>query len=134
MYEDECETRNLNYNRNSDEDFKTNYEALWKELEFIYMNAPSDSMLLNPIRRIIETYTKFNCMKKSDMLSHVSGAEKLFNVNSHSIDDLEAELNGKNRKDILNMMKKCFEEEGALNHFKQYWKTDLDSISANLRL
>lgn len=116
---------------NSNEDFKTNYEALWKELEFIYINAPSDSMLLNPIRRIIETYTKFNCIKKSDMLSHVSGAEKLFNVNSHSIDDFEAELNGKNRKDILNMMKKCFEEEGALNHFKQYWKTDLDSINAN---
>lgn len=115
---------------NSNEDFKTNYEALWKELEFIYMNAPSDSMLLNPIRRIIETYTKFNCIKKSDMLSHVSGAEKLFNVNSHSIDDFEAELNGKNRKDILNMMRKCFEEEGALNHFKQYWKTDLDSINA----
>lgn len=116
---------------NSDEDFKTNYEALWKELEFIYLNAPYDSMLLNPIRRIIETYTKFNSIKKSDMLSHVSGAEKLFNVNSHSIDDLEAELNGKNRKEILNMMKKCFEEEGALNHFKQYWKTDLDSISTN---
>lgn len=116
---------------NSDEDFKTNYEALWKELEFIYRNAPSDSMLLNPIRRIIETYTKFNCIKKSDMLSHVSGAEKLFNVNSHSIDDFEAELNGKNRKDILNIMKKCFEEEGALNHFKQYWKIDLDSINDN---
>lgn len=115
----------------SDEDFKTNYESLWQELKFIYMNAPSDSMLLNPIRRIIETYTKFNCIKKSDILSNVSGAEKLFNVNSHSIDDLEAELNGKNRKDILNMMKKCFEENGALNHFKQYWKTDLDSISAN---
>lgn len=109
---------------NPDEDFKTNYESLWQELKFIYMNAPSDSMLLNPIRRIIETYTKFNCIKKSDILSNVSGAEKLFNVNSHSIDDLEAELNGKNRKDILNMMKKCFEEKGASNHFKQYWKTD----------
>lgn len=83
-------------------------------------------MLLNPIRRIIETFAKFNCINKSNMLSHVVGAEKLFNVNSHSIDDLEAELNGKDKQDILKMMKKCFEEEGAKDHFNMYFKIKLN--------
>lgn len=108
------------------DDFKTNYEALWLELIFIYNNSPSASMLLNLIRRIIETFAKFNCINKSNMLSHVVGAEKLFNVNSHSIDDLEAELNGKDKQDILKMMKKCFEEEGAKDHFNMYFKIKLN--------
>jgi len=110
---------------NLEDDFRTNYEALWQELIFIYNNAPSDSMLLNPIRRIIETFTKFNCIKKSKMLGHVAGAEKLFNVNSHAIDDLEAELNGRNKKDIIRMMKKCFEKEHHLEHFDKYWNINL---------
>lgn len=83
-------------------------------------------MLLNPIRRIIETFTKFNCINKSNMLSHVTGAKKLFNVNSHSIDDLEAELNGKNKQEILKIMRKCFEEEGAKDHFDKYCKIKLN--------
>lgn len=111
----------------SEDDFKTNYEALWKELEFLYKEAPSEAMLLNPIRRIIETYTKFNSINKNHMLSHVSGAAKLFNVNSHSIDDLEADLNGRSKKDIIKMMRECFEGENAINHFKQYWTEDLYS-------
>ena len=110
-----------------EEDFKTNYEALWKELEFLYKEAPSGAMLLNPIRRIIETYTKFNSINKNHMLSHVSGAAKLFNVNSHSIDDLEADLNGRSKKDIIKMMRECFKAENAINHFKQYWTEDLYS-------
>lgn len=112
---------------NPNEDFKTNYEALWKELEFIYEEAPSDSMLLNPIRRIIETFTNFNLIDKSAMLNHVSGAEKLFNVNSHSIDDFEAELNAKSKQDIMKMMRECFNKENSLSHFNQYWNIDLDS-------
>lgn len=111
---------------NENDDFKTNYEALWLELIFIYNDSPSTSMLLNPIRRIIETFTKFNCINKSNMLSHVTGAKKLFNVNSHSIDDLEAELNGKNKQEILKIMRKCFEEEGAKDHFDKYCKIKLN--------
>ena len=61
------------------------------------------------------------------MLGHVSGAAKLFNVNSHSIDDLEADLNGRSKKDIIKMMRECFKAENAINHFKQYLTEDLDS-------
>lgn len=111
---------------NREEDFKTNYEALWQELIFIYENAPSESMLLNPIRRIIETFTKFNGIVKSEMLSKVPGSEKLFNVNSHSIDDLEAELNGKSKDEIMRMMRVCFEKEQSISHFNKYWNIEID--------
>lgn len=103
------------------EDFQTSYGALWKELEFLYLNnGASEGMLLNPIRRIIETYTKFNAIDHKEFVSHVEGALKLFNVNSHSIDDLEADLSGKTKKDIILLLKRCFEENKAINHFKKY--------------
>lgn len=117
------------YLSGSEEDFKTNYEALWNELGFLYVNGPSETMLLNPIRRIVETYTKFNSINKQCMLGHVSGAAKLFNVNSHSLDDLEADLNGRSKKDIMKMLRECFLKENAINHFNQYWTIDLDSTN-----
>ena len=108
------------------DDFKTSYEALWKELEFLYLEAPNSSMLLNPIRRIIETFTKFNCMNKSKMLQEVVGAKKMFDVNSHSIDDLEADLNGKEKKEIMKIVEECFLKVGAKEHFDNYWSIDLN--------
>ncbi|WP_416334807.1 AAA family ATPase [Anaerococcus sp. DFU013_CI05] len=116
---------NIRILNNKEEDFKTNYEALWQELIFIYECAPSESMLLNPIRRIIETFTKFNGINKTKMLGNVLGAEKLFNVNSHSIDDLEAELNGRTKNDIMKMMKECFEKEESTSHFHKYWDIEI---------
>src|SRR5262249_33507477 len=43
------------------QDFKTNYELLWKEIQFLYeeKNATADIML-NPFRKICETYMNFN--------------------------------------------------------------------------
>ena len=75
---------------------------------------------MNPARRIIETFTKFNALNKEDFLSVYDGAYKLLNVNSHSIDDLEAELNGKSKQDIFTILKTCFYENGAKNHFDEY--------------
>ncbi|WP_245872588.1 AAA family ATPase [Avibacterium endocarditidis] len=81
------------------DDFKTNYESLWLELEVLFLNDDiKETMILNPIRRIIETYTKFNGFSLTEFYSDISGAKKLFDVNSHAIDDLEAELNGKTKK------------------------------------
>lgn len=105
-----------------EEDFCTSYQALWKELIFLYENtSASPGMLLNPMRRIIETYTKFNAIGHNAFCSKKSGAMKLFNVNSHSIDDLEADLCGKNRKDIVYIFCDCFRLNGALEHFKCHW-------------
>lgn len=107
---------------NEEDDFKTNYAALWQELRFLLsQDNASPSMLLNPIRRIIETYTKFNGLNQSDFFVNTPGARKLFNVNSHSIDDLEAELNGKSKQEIIALFKSCFEENNAIAHYEKFF-------------
>ena len=100
------------------QDFSTNYELLWKELRFLFDND-KPNLMLNSIRRIIETYTKFN--KSDNFYGENKEAQKLFNVNSHSIDDLEAELNGKTRDQIIDLMRACFNSNNAKNHFKTHW-------------
>lgn len=45
----------------------------------------------------------------------------MFNVNSHSIDDFDAELNGKTKKDIINILKECFEKNNAIKHFEKFY-------------
>lgn len=100
------------------QDFSTNYELLWKELRFLYDND-KPNLMLNSIRRIIETYTKFN--KSDNFYGENKEAQKLFNVNSHSIDDLEAELNGKTKDQIIELMRACFNSNNAKNHFKTHW-------------
>jgi wobble nucleotide-excising tRNase len=104
---------------NKNQDFKTNYEALWHELVFLYTEDKPE-MMLNPIRRIIETYVVFN--GKEDFYKSNKDAKNLFNTNSHYFPDLEADLNGKGREDIKNMMKKCFDDNGAVVHFNKHWK------------
>ena len=101
------------------EDFSTNYELLWKELRFLFDNN-KPNLMLNSIRRIIETFTKFN--RTNNFFGNNREAQKLFNVNSHSIDDLEAELNGKTKEAIIELMKDCFINNNAETHFKTCWK------------
>jgi len=104
---------------NKNQDFKTNYEALWHELAFLY-DKDKTEMMLNPIRRIIETYITFN--GKADFYKDNKDAKNLFNTNSHYFPDLEADLNGKTREEIKGMMKQCFRSNGAENHFNKHWK------------
>lgn len=106
---------------NETKDIKTSYEALWFELKFIYDSDASADMMLNPIRRIIETFTKFNGLKQAEFCSSVAGAKKLFDVNSHSIDDLEADLNGKTKDDIKQLFYDCFKNNEFEEHFMKYW-------------
>lgn len=101
------------------EDFTTNYELLWKELRFLYDND-KPNLMLNSIRRIIETFTKFN--RSDNFYGKNREAQKLFNVNSHSIDDLQAELNGKTKDQIIELMRNCFISNNAANHFKTHWR------------
>ena len=117
----------INYIKNKDEDFKTNYESLWHETKILFSLSTCDSaILLNPIRRIVETYTKFNGFKQRNFLSKVEGANKFFNVNSHGIDDLEADLNGKSKENIIEIFKECFEKNNSIEHFKIFWKEKIN--------
>ncbi|MDU8923356.1 AAA family ATPase [Pasteurellaceae bacterium LIM206] len=112
---------NIKHVENEKDDFNTSYGSLWKELKELSENNSIDAcFLLNPIRRIIETYTKFNNIQQTDFFKDTPGAMKLFNVNSHSIDDLEADLNGKTKQNIINIMKECFEKNNALEHYNKY--------------
>lgn len=111
---------------NPKQDFKTSYEQLWNEFAFLVKQTSDDScaFLLNPIRRIIETFTSFNCLNTRDFYHNAEADEfyKLNNVNSHSIDDLEAEIVGKNKNEILNMFKNCFEANNSIEHFNKFAK------------
>lgn len=117
----------INYIKNKDEDFKTSYKSLWNEISILFALPYCDinpAILLNPIRRIIETYVNFNGLEQSDFLSKVEGAKKFFDVNSHSIDDLEADLNGKSKENIIEIFKECFEKNNSIEHFKIFWKEE----------
>lgn len=108
-----------------EKDFKTSYDALWDELKVLYnYDQAKAELLLNPIRRIIETYTNFNAVSLTKFYNKVSGAKKLFDVNSHSIDDLQAELNGKTKQEILDLFKQCFYLNNAKDHFDTHWNAN----------
>jgi len=115
----------IKYIKNKDDDFKTNYESLWHEIKILSTLSSCDpAILLNPIRRIVETYTKFNGVDKKVFLSKIEGTKKFFDVNSHSIDDLEADLNGKSKENIIEIFKECFEKNNSIEHFKIFWKEE----------
>ena len=117
----------INYIKNKDDDFETSYESLWHEINILFKLASCNPvMLLNPMRRIVETYTKFNGIKQRNFLSKVEGANKFFNVNSHGIDDLEADLNGKSKENIIEIFKECFEKNNSIEHFKIFWKEKIN--------
>lgn len=104
---------------NKDDDLKTSYDALWSEVKWLNSYKKPD-MMLNPLRRIFETYQKFN--KIEDMFYNDTEASKLFNVNSHSIDDFEADLNGKSEVELMKKVERIFFDLGAEEHFNHYWK------------
>ncbi|RKV89749.1 MAG: hypothetical protein D8H99_34325 [Streptococcus sp.] len=105
---------------NRNKDLKTSYDALWAELRWLYQQDKPNFML-NPIRRIFETFAKFNNISPDILFESDVEAKKLFNVNSHSIDDLEAELNGKTNEDIISKVSAIFRSNNAQSHFEKYW-------------
>ena len=114
--------------KNNNQDFKTNYEALWSEVAFLY-NEEKPDMMLNPIRRIIETFIVFNGME--DFYKKNREAKNLFNTNSHYFSDIEADLNGKTNDDIIKILKQCFEDNNHLSHFNKHWKNAKKQFKAS---
>jgi wobble nucleotide-excising tRNase len=103
----------------SEQDFCTSYEMLWKELDFLYkQNEPN--LMLNACRKICETYMHFTKKSSTVFYGDDIHAKKLFDVNQHALDDLEAEENGRTREQIIEIMKLLFERNNALEHFTNY--------------
>lgn len=106
-----------------EQDFQTNYSELWQELHYMY-DLDKPAYMINTIRRILETYSKFNSISDDEFYKFSEEGRKLFNVNSHSIDDLQADLNGKTREDIMCMLRNIFTDNGGELHFKAYWQDE----------
>ena len=72
-------------------------------------------------RRILETFIKFNGLDSHEFYAENIEAKKLFDVNSHSIDDLDSELNGKTKNEIIKLIEECFYKNHGESHFKKFW-------------
>lgn len=108
--------------KSQSEDFKTSYEALWMELNDLYENNYLNSML-NSMRRIVETFIKFNKINQDKFYKDKEEHLKIFNVNSHdAIDSLSAESIGKTKDELSIMFKDLFKENGYESHYNSYWK------------
>lgn len=102
----------------ANEDFKTNYEMIWKELRFLYDHSQAD-LMLGCCRRICENYKEFTC--KKEFYEGNDAAKKLFDVNQHSMYDMEAEPNGKTKEEIIDVLENLFLQNDAKDHFDTYW-------------
>ena len=108
---------------NEKEDFKTGYEALWVELKDLYECGHELSML-NTMRRIIETFMKFNALKQDIFYQDNEQYLKLFNVNSHGIDDPSAVQYTESKDEMRNLFYQIFKDNQYEEHFKHYWNFD----------
>ncbi|MBG9979385.1 AAA family ATPase [Facklamia lactis] len=115
--------RNGKFNRITSEkdDFKTSYESLWIELNDLYENNYLNSML-NSMRRIVETFIKFNRIHQKNFYKEKEEHLKIFNVNSHeAIEEISAEAIGKSKEQLATMFKELFASNGYETHFQTYW-------------
>lgn len=113
-----------------DNDIKSGYDALWQELEFAYENDKT-LFMWNNMRRIIETFAKFNNTEIAPLLSSFDNEQdnilggllrKSLNTNSHAILDFEFESDVFTKDQLLDFFSSAFEKLNASNHFNNYWK------------
>lgn len=107
------------------DDFKTNYEAMWVELKDLYECGHKLSML-NTMRRIIETFLKFNAFNQEIFYKDNEQYLKLFNVNSHGIDDTTAVQYTETIDEMRDLFYQIFKDNHYEEHFKHYWKFDAE--------
>ncbi|TGL85790.1 hypothetical protein EHQ68_16660 [Leptospira congkakensis] len=106
---------------NGKHDFITNYEMLWKELIFLF-ESDEPNLMLNVCRKISETFMHFTKKGVEAFYGDNLSAKKLFDVNQHSLDDFDAEQNGKTKFEIIDILKSLFKENNATDHFENYFK------------
>lgn len=99
-------------------DLINSYDALWAEVRWLY-NQNKPEYMSNPLRCIIETFSKFNNL--TNVYTEHKELEKLLNVNSHGIDDFNMDIIGKSREELMELVKALFSSHNALSHFNGYW-------------
>lgn len=105
----------------ANKDINSSYQRLWDEVVFLYEHK-KPNLMLNLIRQIIETFCSFSAKDKNDFYKKFPELKKLLNVNSHGIEDLEADLNGKTEEQIKDLLSEAFECNGYKEHFDQLWE------------
>ncbi len=101
------------------DDFLNVYDGLWYELAFLY-HAGKPRMMLNPMRRIIETFIIFTGIE--GFYTNNQEAKRLLNVNSHGNVVFDVDITGKDCDDLINMMKSLFKNNNCEAHFNKKWK------------
>lgn len=113
------------------ENLKTIYEELWEELKYAYAHDKVIFMW-NNMRRILETYNRFNFKNSSpsdienefdDSVDKVLAIAlvKSLNVNSHIGYETDVDISGKTRDELKNIFLHVFEKLDAEKHFNCYW-------------
>lgn len=111
---------------NANEDFKSNYDALWQDLMFIYNSEGGrPGLLCNIARRIVDTFTNFNSISKNKFYESTKGAKKLFDVNSHEIEDFDADLEGVSKERIISILYDCFKNNNGSEHFEKHFPIEV---------
>lgn len=105
-------------NRKSD-DFLNTYDGLWYELALLY-SIDKPRMMLNPIRRIVETFIIFN--GADDFYKNSRDSKRLFNVNSHGTIEFDVDIVGLSKDDLIYRMKRLFIDNNYEAHFNKHWK------------
>lgn len=116
---------------NEDSNLKTIYDELWEELKFAHEHNKVIFMW-NNMRRILETYNRFNFKNSSpsdienefdDSVDKVLAIAliKSLNVNSHVGYETDIDISGKTRDELKNIFLDVFDKLGAVNHFNSYW-------------
>lgn len=122
-----------------DDDIINNYDELWREARFSF-DTNQKQALWNQIRRILETYVKFNNWSSSletVVREKIIAAEdtekklialqlvKIAHANSHSIDDLMQDLSPWSKEQIRDAFEFVMEVLGGCKHFKAHWNKDI---------
>ena len=76
------------------------------------------------IRRIIGTFLKFNALNQEIFYKDNEQYLKLFNVNSHGIDDTTAVQYTESINEMRDLFYQIFKDNHYEEHFKHYWKFD----------
>lgn len=121
--------------KNKNEDIINNYDELWREAQFSYKQDQKQA-LWNQIRRILETYVKFNnrtASLENAVRKKIITAEdtekklialqlvKIAHANSHSIDELMQDLSPWSKEQIRDAFKFVMESLGGQEYFEAHW-------------